>query len=227
MISTAISDLLDSSTGVSVSELKAGMHVVAHRPLYQHHGIYIGDGKVVAYLLNTGVTIYSLDEFAEGDKVTVLVHDDAKFSPEEIVERALSREHEDHYSLVFNNCEHFANWCVTGEANSYQVREVAIAAASFAAALLLNPKAGKAARIGGGLALAALTTITAAKLLSDENDSDSLANTVCDGINSLSNTACKGIEAMGSASSDAYDTVSSLASEVADSVGELITRALK
>ena len=185
MISTAISDLLDTSTGVSVSELKAGMHVVAHRPLYQHHGIYIGDGKVVAYLLNTGVTIYSLDEFAEGDKVTVLVHDDAKFSPEEIVERALSREHEDHYSLVFNNCEHFANWCVTGEANSYQVREVAIAAASFAAALLLNPKAGKAARIGGGLALAALTAITAAKLLSDENDSDSLANTVCDGINSL------------------------------------------
>ena len=154
MISTAISDLLDSSNGVSESELKAGMHVVAHRPLYQHHGIYIGDGKVVAYLLNTGVTIYSLDEFAEGDKVTVLVHDDAKFSPEEIVERALSREHEDHYSLVFNNCEHFANWCVTGEANSYQVREVAIAAASFAAALLLNPKAGKAARIGGGLALA-------------------------------------------------------------------------
>lgn len=43
------------------------------------------------------------------------------FSPEETVERAKSRLGEDKYSLVFNNCEHFAIWCKTGVHESHQV----------------------------------------------------------------------------------------------------------
>lgn len=43
------------------------------------------------------------------------------YSPKETVARALSRMGEDKYNLIFNNCEHFAVWCKTGVAKSYQV----------------------------------------------------------------------------------------------------------
>lgn len=46
------------------------------------------------------------------------------YSPEETVERALSRVGEDKYHLLLNNCEHFAIWCKTGVSESYQVRRV-------------------------------------------------------------------------------------------------------
>lgn len=46
------------------------------------------------------------------------------YSPEETVERAKSRLGENKYSLVFNNCEHFAIWCKTGIHESRQVDEV-------------------------------------------------------------------------------------------------------
>ncbi|MBP3339307.1 MAG: lecithin retinol acyltransferase family protein [Lachnospiraceae bacterium] len=43
------------------------------------------------------------------------------YSPEETVKRALSRIGEDKYSLLLNNCEHFAIWCKTGDSKSFQV----------------------------------------------------------------------------------------------------------
>ena len=46
------------------------------------------------------------------------------YAPEEIVHRAESCLGEDDYNLFFNNCEHFACWCVTGKARSEQVQEI-------------------------------------------------------------------------------------------------------
>lgn len=46
------------------------------------------------------------------------------YSPQETVERALSRVGEDKYNLLLNNCEHFAIWCKTGVSESYQVKRV-------------------------------------------------------------------------------------------------------
>lgn len=46
------------------------------------------------------------------------------YSPEETVNRAKSRLGENKYSLLFNNCEHFAIWCKTGISESHQVNEV-------------------------------------------------------------------------------------------------------
>ncbi len=43
------------------------------------------------------------------------------YSAHETVERAKSRVGEDEYSLIFNNCEHFALWCKTGLRESSQV----------------------------------------------------------------------------------------------------------
>ena len=47
------------------------------------------------------------------------------YSSEETVQRAYSRLGEKKYSLISNNCEHFAIWCKTGRAQSSQVRQVA------------------------------------------------------------------------------------------------------
>lgn len=52
------------------------------------------------------------------------------FSPEETLKRAESviganeYDFKEKYNLVFNNCEHFAIWCKTGFAKSYQVQKV-------------------------------------------------------------------------------------------------------
>lgn len=47
------------------------------------------------------------------------------FQPEETIRRAYSRLGEERYSLISNNCEHFAIWCKTGRAQSSQVRRIA------------------------------------------------------------------------------------------------------
>lgn len=47
------------------------------------------------------------------------------YSPEETIKRAYSRIGEKKYSLVKNNCEHFAMWCKTGIAMSSQVKRIA------------------------------------------------------------------------------------------------------
>ena len=115
-------------------ELKAGDHIKADYGMYYHHGIYVGDGQVIAYSKenNKSVALTSLDEFAQGHAIIKVEHDDAKFSRDEVVDRAYSRLGEDDYNLVFNNCEHFANWCVTGNAKSDQVRETVLDAAALA-----------------------------------------------------------------------------------------------
>ena len=47
-----------------------------------------------------------------------------KYSPEETLKRAYSRIGESKYSVISNNCEHFAMWCKTGSAVSTQVRKI-------------------------------------------------------------------------------------------------------
>lgn len=46
------------------------------------------------------------------------------YTPEETVRRAKSRLGETKYSLLFNNCEHFAIWCKTGVHESHQANEI-------------------------------------------------------------------------------------------------------
>ena len=114
-------------------ELEAGDHIKADYGLYEHHGIYEGDGKVIAYSKEQKrVVRTSLNVFGQGHEIFLVMHDDAKFSRSEIVARAQKRLDEAKYNLVFNNCEHFANWCVTDKAKSDQVRTAAIDAVKLA-----------------------------------------------------------------------------------------------
>jgi hypothetical protein len=104
-----------------------GTHLVTDRRGYTHHGIYVGDGRVVHYAgLANGfesgpVEEVSLEQFANGERVFASAHSARSFSADEIVARARSRLGENLYDLFRNNCEHFSHWCVTGRRRSWQV----------------------------------------------------------------------------------------------------------
>jgi hypothetical protein len=108
--------------------LSRGDHICAARPGgIRHDGIYLGDGRVIHMTSAQGqgkrgarVQIGTLDEFAVGQPVTLRRFANAD-NPEVIITRAMSRLGEGRYNLVFNNCQHFARWCVTGEHLSEQV----------------------------------------------------------------------------------------------------------
>ena len=114
-----------------------GDHIrVAYRNYY-HHGIYIGDEKVVEFGEASAVLkpanevvvhITSIDLFAQGQFIEVRQYDrkekKKKNIPSKIIESALSKIGEGGYNFIYNNCEHFANFCVFNEKFSTQVNDV-------------------------------------------------------------------------------------------------------
>lgn len=104
-----------------------GAHMVTPRRGYLHHGIYVGDGKVVhysgfAYGLRGGpVEEVALADFAGGRPVWVRHSSVTQFDHREVVRRARSRLGENLYRLFTNNCEHFCEWCLHGVSRSFQV----------------------------------------------------------------------------------------------------------
>lgn len=126
-----------------------GNHLVVSHGLYQHHAIDMGDGRIIQYgrgnFESLKVEIVSLDSFPA--EAVVHVRDGlAVFSADEIIERALSRIDEDNYCLYTNNCEHFVNWCRTGEASSRQVERVVERTASVSAKLTARLRAQAAVK---------------------------------------------------------------------------------
>ena len=107
---------------------KLGDHIYVHRGLYWHHGIYVGnnlsihfDGEPGGNLGDARIKEVSLEQFAKGGIPKRLEHKNARYSNTETVKRARLRLGEDGYSLIKNNCEHFAYWCRTGRHHSPQV----------------------------------------------------------------------------------------------------------
>jgi hypothetical protein len=109
--------------------LQPGAHVVTARRGYTHHGIYVGDGKVIQYggfvcgLHRGAVEEVSVEEFARGRPLWIRKRRAPCFQPDEVVRRAHSRLGEDRYRLLTNNCEHFCEWCLRAQHHSYQVEE--------------------------------------------------------------------------------------------------------
>lgn len=92
-----------------------GDHLWVWRLGYTHHGLYIGDGKVIHYLKER-VKEDTLENFARGSKIRIRPYEDspAHYSQNEIICRARSRIGENNYDLFSNNCEHFVRWCRCG-----------------------------------------------------------------------------------------------------------------
>jgi len=103
-----------------------GAHLVTPRRGYTHHGIYVGEGKVVHYaglhrsFARGPVEEISLDLFADG-QVVLVKNARPLFPAAAIVERARSRLGENRYRITTNNCEHFCEWCLRGVSRSEQI----------------------------------------------------------------------------------------------------------
>ena len=110
--------------------MAAGDHLYVHRHAgsLTHHGIDCGDGTVIHYQEGEAILRSSKAFFAAGKAIQVK-HYDRCDPPNLAIKRAESRLGERDYNLVFNNCEHFATWCKTGQHQSEQVNQ--ILAASF------------------------------------------------------------------------------------------------
>jgi HRAS-like suppressor 3 len=104
-----------------------GAHLVTPRAWYSHHGIHIGEGRVVHYaglyrsLRGGTVEIVTLEYFARGRGYTIKSNRQRRFPAAQVVRRALSRVGENSYHLLRNNCEHFCEWCIAGRSFSAQV----------------------------------------------------------------------------------------------------------
>jgi hypothetical protein len=124
------------------TEFPPGCQLVTPRRGFTHHGIYIGNGRVVHYAgLSRGwcrgpVEVVSLAAFANGHEVRIAHRACARFTGEQAVCRALARVGEDAYRVATNNCEHFCAWCIDGQSRSPQIERLAAWPGAIAAALL-------------------------------------------------------------------------------------------
>ena len=87
-----------------------------------HHGIDLGDGTVAHYLEGKEIRRSTIKEFSYRETITTVNHHTIS-SKSLTLKRAISRIGEKRYNLLFNNCEHFANWCKTGFHRSGQMED--------------------------------------------------------------------------------------------------------
>jgi HRAS-like suppressor 3 len=112
---------------MSTLDLPVGAHLVTQRRGYMHHGIYIGNGRVIHYAglsrsVGRGpVEAISIEHFSAGFSLQVVQHPHAQYTGLDVARRAASRLGEQNYKLLTNNCEHLCLWCVLGQGRSHQV----------------------------------------------------------------------------------------------------------
>ena len=111
------------------------------RGLYKHYGIDCGDGTVIHYRKpSETIERTSLATFSQGKPIYKAEYSNGfGYIPDVVVERAKSRLGENDYNLLFNNCEHFANWCKTGISDSKQVRNYLPAISTLDLSRLYGP----------------------------------------------------------------------------------------
>ncbi|XP_031557103.1 phospholipase A and acyltransferase 3-like [Actinia tenebrosa] len=136
---------------------------------YRHYAVNVGDGYIIHATSVSDERVGSFDVLGccstssniamikkekyshfkqQGDKVRVedgSWNDKPPLPVEEIIERAQSKIGVRDYSVLFNNCEHFARWCRYGEESSDQVDGLIRGVAAFGAfgAIAADVIAGK------------------------------------------------------------------------------------
>jgi len=99
-------------------------------PSYRHYGIDIGDGSTVhfrgdRFLIQKSAWIQrtSIQSFLCSGELGIEDNVEYAFTKEDVKNRALSQVGGNFggYNFIFNNCEHFANWCATDRRFSKQV----------------------------------------------------------------------------------------------------------
>ena len=136
-----MSEIVDES---KIPEPPLGSHLLSPRAGFNHHGLYIGNGRVIHYsgmartltrkdilrlpgLIRYGCVVKtSIKKFCDGHGFRVVEHPQAKFTGAAAVERAKKRLYERSYYLYSNNCEHFVNWCIDDTFKSPTVTKILI-----------------------------------------------------------------------------------------------------
>jgi len=90
-----------------------GDHIFVQRFGSTYHGIYSETGLVYHYYENR-ISCNTLKHFSEGMPIKIK-HSVSSYDSQTIVKRAVIRMHKDKDNITFNNCEHFANWCRSGD----------------------------------------------------------------------------------------------------------------
>ena len=125
-----------------------GDHLFVYRTGYSHHGIDLGNGRVIHFESDpwrklTGtiarkdspkIREVSLDEFSGGRPLYVRQYEVCD-EVETVIERSTSRIDEVGYDVFGNNCEHFAVWCKTGKHESTQIESLREAARPLGSAV--------------------------------------------------------------------------------------------
>eukprot|EP00929_Paragymnodinium_shiwhaense_P053665 TRINITY_DN26884_c0_g1_i4.p1 TRINITY_DN26884_c0_g1~~TRINITY_DN26884_c0_g1_i4.p1 ORF type:complete len:207 (+),score=6.62 TRINITY_DN26884_c0_g1_i4:56-676(+) len=113
---------------MTVSEFRPGDHLYRRRYLYDHHLVFVGwvdrEAGLADVIHNSGGMRSGRGAKTKRDVKDVRQYKLAQHSPDvqATLDRAFSKVGETGYDLVFKNCEHFAEWCLTGRARSHQVR---------------------------------------------------------------------------------------------------------
>lgn len=141
-----------------------GDHIYTQHTGFTHHGIDCGDGTVIHYS-HGEVRQTSLSTFGNGNQSFVKRYGQCD-TDDIVIQRAESRLGENEYSLLFNNCEHFATWCKTGRNNSEQVKNAGAATggasgsgAAVAAGLGVVSATGAAVGLSGAGIMSGLATV--------------------------------------------------------------------
>lgn len=115
-----------------------GAHIRVKVKNFYHHGIYIGDNRVIQFGLpeamysdasSIKVLNSTLKEFM-GSSLFYEVYvfskkeEKKKYSDDIIVKNALNYVGQGNYNILTNNCEHFANKCIFGENKSSQIDDI-------------------------------------------------------------------------------------------------------
>jgi hypothetical protein len=136
-----------------------GDHLRTPRTGYTHHGLYVGNGRVIHYagmsslgMKDGPIEETSLEAFAGGARVDIVSHPERRHARSESVTRAKSRLGEVQYGLSGNNCEHFVNWCIEGDHRSEQVdRAVPVASIGYSGSVGAGVAAAASTAAAGGV----------------------------------------------------------------------------
>jgi len=101
------------TTEIDEEQIKAGDHIQVLNGSTSHHGIYIGDKKVVHKMRNE--ILESTFEAFKGSGKVVSVLSGKLYNDAEIVNRAMSKLLDQHNIRVFRDSVHFAAWCREGD----------------------------------------------------------------------------------------------------------------
>ncbi len=132
------------SARLTEADLLPGDHICVRRRgrFYTHHGIYMGDREVIHFAGSirekTDPVVHETDlsGFLKGG---ILRRRDYKerLPASETINIAREQLSNGSYSMVWNNCEHFATYCATGKKKSRQIKRVLSGLSTVAVGVVL------------------------------------------------------------------------------------------